>query len=175
MGVSWQMRLEDGRICEKVYDCEQLLKQIQKDRQAGKQIVSTSGCFDILHAGHVTYLKEARAKGDRLVVMLNSDVSVQHLKGKERPIVPQVERAVVLAGLESVDYLVLFDEDTPCSLIARLQPDVVVKGGDYEGVHIPEMDETAKYGGHVAYVSMVAGCSSTNIIEKIKSLVAMYP
>lgn len=157
-------------MCEKLYGQDQLTELIERERKAGKRIVSTSGCFDILHAGHVTYLKEARAKGDILIVMLNSDVSVRNLKGEERPIVPEDERAVVLAGLESVNYIILFDECTPCKLIGQLRPDIVVKGGDYKGVEIPEMNETAAYGGHVEYVSIVDGCSSTNIIDKIKSL-----
>lgn len=153
---------------QKLLTVTQLVECLKEERQQGKIIVSTSGCFDILHAGHVTYLREAKAKGDFLIVMLNSDLSVNQLKGNDRPIVPEQERAIVLGGLESVDFIVLFDEETPCALIRQLQPDIFVKGGDYEGNYIPEMKETARYGGRVEYVSEVAGCSSTNIIEKIK-------
>lgn len=155
---------------QKIYDAERIHTIIREARRQGKVIVSTSGCFDILHAGHVTYLAEAREKGDFLIVMLNSDQSVRGLKGAERPIVPQQERALVLAGLSSVDAVVIFDEATPCRLIRQLQPDIVVKGGDYANTHIPEMDVAEAYGGHVEFVSMVDGCSSTNIIEKIKCL-----
>lgn len=152
----------------KIVSLTELVKKATELRMVNKKVVSTSGCFDILHAGHVTYLEEAKAKGDILIVLLNSDQSVRKLKGKERPIVPEKERAAVLAGLEAVDYVCFFEEETPCDAIAVLQPDVVVKGGDYEGIQIPEMDAVKAYGGTVQYVSMVQGCSSTNIIEKIK-------
>jgi rfaE bifunctional protein nucleotidyltransferase chain/domain len=161
-------------IKNKCYQADQtasLVCKLEKERKAGKRIVATSGCFDILHAGHVTYLEEARAKGDILVVMLNTDCCVQRLKGKERPIVPQKERMQVIAGLQSVNYVILFEEDTPCTLISQMMPDVFVKGGDYRGKDIPEMTAVAEYGGRVEYVSLVEGCSSTNIIEKIKALI----
>ena len=154
----------------KIVKLEELVEIVRETKKQEKQVVSTSGCFDILHAGHVTYLEEAKTAGDILIIMLNSDVSVRGLKGDERPIVPQEERAGVIAGLGCVDYVVIFDDRTPCRLIEEIQPDIVIKGGDYEGVHIPEMDSVAKYGGSVKYVSMVDGCSSTNIIEKIKGL-----
>lgn len=147
---------------------DELEQEIQTARRQGQTVVFTSGCFDVLHAGHVTYLAEAKAKGDILVVLLNSDSSVRALKGSSRPIVPEHERAVVIAGLESVDYVCIFSDRTPCSIIDRIQPDIVVKGGDYAGIQIPEMEHTAAYGGRVDYVSMIDGCSTTNIIEKIK-------
>ena len=137
-------------------------------KKAGKRIVSTSGCFDILHAGHVEYLEEAKKRGDILVVMLNSDASVQRLKGKHRPIVTQADRAVVAAGLEAVDYVCIFHESTPCALIEEIQPDIVVKGGDYQGKHIPEMDTVAVYGGKVEYVLLVEGHSTTDIVRRCK-------
>lgn len=147
------------------------LKDIAVDlKKNGKKVISTSGCFDILHAGHVTYLEEARAKGDALIVLLNSDASVRSLKGENRPIVPEMERATVIAGLSSVDYVCVFDDKTPCAIIEEIQPDIVIKGGDYEGKHIPEMDSVRLYGGSVAYVSAVDGLSTTNIVEKIKEL-----
>lgn len=152
----------------KIITQKQLGEEIQHARQQGKTVVSTSGCFDILHAGHVTYLEEAKARGDILVVLLNADSSVRALKGNTRPIVPEMERAVVIAGLESVDYVCIFSEQTPCALIDSLQPDVVIKGGDYAGKQIPEMDSVAAYGGRVEYVDVVDGCSTTNIVEKIR-------
>ncbi len=154
----------------KIVNKEELVLAIQKLKEDKKKVVSTSGCFDILHAGHVTYLDEARKMGDVLVVFLNSDSSVKSLKGETRPIVSQDERALVIAALESVDYVILFDEKTPCEMIDMIKPDVVIKGGDYAGMHIPEMDYVRKYGGVVKYVTMVDNCSSTNIIEKIRGM-----
>lgn len=156
---------------KKLLNLQTLIEMAEKLKSQGKKIAATSGCFDILHAGHVTYLAEAKGKADILVVMLNSDSSVRSLKGIERPIVPQDERARVISAIESVDFVCIFDDDTPCNAYAAFKPDVVVKGGDYEGTHIPEMDTVAEYGGTVEYVSLVGGCSSTNIIECIKNLV----
>lgn len=155
----------------KIVTLEELKACIKKEKQKGRHIVSTSGCFDILHAGHVIYLEEARNKGDVLVVLLNSDSSVRKLKGETRPIVQQEERAIVLAGLACVDYICIFSEKTPCSIIDVIQPEIVVKGGDYDGKWIPEMDSAAAYGGRVEYVSLVNGCSTTNIVKKIENLV----
>lgn len=147
------------------------LKKISDDLHGkGKTIAATSGCFDIIHAGHVTYLEEASNIADVLVLLLNTDSSVSGLKGPTRPIVPQDERAIVVAGLGCVDYVSLFSESTPCRAIEEFKPDIWIKGGDYKGKHIPEMDVMSQYGGRVEYLSMVDGCSSTNIIEKIKSL-----
>lgn len=158
-----------SKIRDKIVTLEQLEAAVKSARQQEKKIVSTSGCFDILHAGHVTYLEEAKARGDLLVVLLNSDSSVRELKGSTRPIVPEGERAVVIAGLESVDYVCIFPDKTPCGVIGKIQPDIVIKGGDYAGKHIPEMDSVSAYGGRVEYVSIVGGCSTTNIVEKIKT------
>lgn len=157
-----------SRAGDKIISLEELAKEIRHARQQGKTVVSTSGCFDILHAGHVTYLEEAKARGDLLVVLLNSDSSVRALKGSTRPVVPEEERAVVVAGLGSVDYVCIFSDRTPCGIIDRVQPDIVIKGGDYAGKKIPEMDSVAAYGGKVEYVNVVDGCSTTNIVEKIK-------
>lgn len=155
---------------DKIVTLEELKSYITSARQQGKRIVSTSGCFDILHAGHVTYLEAARKRGDILVIFLNSDSSVRVLKGEKRPIVPEQERAIVLAGLSCVDYVCIFSERTPCSLIEVIQPEIVVKGGDYAGKWIPEMDSVAVYGGKVEYVNLVDGCSTTNIVKKIEKL-----
>ncbi len=156
---------------EKIVTEKELEKIVQKLRAEKKKVLSTSGCFDILHAGHVMYLEQAKEHGDILIVLLNSDKSVKELKGDERPIVPEDERAQVIAGLQSVDYVCIFDDSTPCRLVELICPDAVIKGGDYRGKYIPEMDSTAKYGGKVEYVDLKEGCSSTNIIEKIKKLV----
>lgn len=154
----------------KIRTADELVDILSELKEDGKKIVSTSGCFDILHAGHVQYLEAARAKGDILVLLLNTDESVRRLKGLERPIVNESERAIVAAGLESVDYVCLFNESTPCEVLSKLKPDAFIKGGDYEGKHIPEMDILSEYGGQVEYVLMVDQCSTTNIVEKIKRL-----
>jgi D-beta-D-heptose 7-phosphate kinase/D-beta-D-heptose 1-phosphate adenosyltransferase len=158
-------------IESKIVLLDELEKLLEDDRKQGMKIVSTSGCFDIIHAGHVLYLEEAAQRGDRLVVLLNSDSSVRSLKGDMRPIVPEKERAIVIAGFSSVDYVCIFSERTPCDIIERIKPDVVVKGGDYDGKWIPEMDTVAVYGGRVEYVNIVEGCSTTNIVKKIEQSV----
>jgi len=133
-----------------------------------KRIVATSGCFDILHAGHVRYLNEAKKKGDVLVVFLNSDDSVRSLKGTKRPIIPQDERAEVISALGCVDYVYIFDGLTPCEVIDKLRPDIWVKGADYENKELPEDAILDSYGGEKYFVKFVDGCSTTNIIEKIR-------
>lgn len=153
---------------EKIVERVRLKQKISRLKDAGKTIVSTSGCFDILHVGHVEYLEAAKRRGDILVVMLNSDRSVQQLKGRHRPIVSQTDRALVIAALEAVDYVCIFDENTPCVLIEEIQPDLVVKGGDYQGEHIPEMDAVAVYGGKVEYALLAEGYSTTSIIRRIE-------
>lgn len=152
----------------KILNLSQITEISKHKKLEGKTIVATSGCFDILHAGHVTYLEETKKYGDILIVLLNSDSSVRKLKGPDRPIVSEDERATVIAGLGCVDYVCLFEEVTPCQAIECFRPDIWIKGGDYEGKHIPEMDIMSAYGGRVEYVCMIDGCSSTNIIEKIK-------
>ena len=136
-------------------------------REAGQQVVFTNGCFDILHAGHVRYLNEARAQGDCLVLGLNSDESVRRLKGPERPINSELDRAEVVGALKSVDYVVLFGEQTAESLIAKVRPAVYVKGGDYTLDTLPEAKIVQSYGGRVHFVKMVEGRSTTNVIKKI--------
>ena len=136
-------------------------------REAGQRVVFTNGCFDILHAGHVRYLNEARAQGDCLVLGLNSDESVRRLKGPERPINSELDRAEVVGALKSVDYVVLFGEQTAESLIAKVRPAVYVKGGDYTLDTLPEAKIVQSYGGRVHFVKMVEGRSTTNVIKKI--------
>jgi rfaE bifunctional protein nucleotidyltransferase chain/domain len=132
-----------------------------------KRIVFTNGCFDILHVGHIRYLRKARSLGDVLVVGLNTDRSVKAIKGEKRPIVPQAERAEVLAALEFVDYVVLFDEPDPFALIEKIKPSVLVKGADWTKEKIVGRDLVEKGGGRVVRIPLVPGTSSTGVIERI--------
>jgi len=136
-------------------------------REAGQRIVFTNGCFDILHAGHVRYLAEARAQGDCLVLGLNTDASVRRLKGPSRPVNTELDRAEVVGALASVDYVVLFGEQTAETLIAKVKPDVYVKGGDYTLATLPEAKIVQSYGGSVHFIEMVPGRSTSNVIRKI--------
>ncbi len=138
-------------------------------RKGGKKIVFTNGCFDILHAGHVTYLEKARSFGDCLVLGLNTDASVRSIKGPSRPINHELDRAKVVSALKAVDYVVLFGEPTAEALIAKVKPDVYVKGGDYTLDTLPEAKIVQSYGGTVEFVRMVEGRSTTGIIEKIRA------
>lgn len=140
--------------------CEDLKRQ-------GKKIVFTNGCFDIIHAGHVRYLTTAKNFGDVLIVGLNSDESVRRLKGASRPINNQDDRAEVLLGLKAVDHVIFFGEATAENLIGEVKPAVYVKGGDYTLETLPEAKIVQKYGGRVEFVNLVAGRSTTNIVEKI--------
>lgn len=151
-----------------VVDEPQLQGLLQRARASGERIVMTNGCFDILHAGHVAYLSQARALGDRLVVAVNSDESVRRLKGAERPVNGLLQRMAVLAGLESVDWVVAFEEDTPERLICQLLPDVLVKGGDYRPDEIAGGRCVRERGGEVQVLSFVDGCSTSAIIEAIR-------
>jgi D-beta-D-heptose 7-phosphate kinase/D-beta-D-heptose 1-phosphate adenosyltransferase len=132
-----------------------------------KKVVFTNGCFDILHVGHIRYLRKARSLGDILVVGLNTDRSVRQIKGENRPIVPQGERAEVLAALEVVDYVVLFDEPDPFALIEKVKPTILVKGADWPKDKIIGRDVVEKGGGRVVRIPLVRGASSTGVIEKI--------
>jgi len=138
-------------------------------KAAGKTIVFTNGCFDILHAGHVRYLAAARALGDCLIVGLNSDRSVRSLKGPTRPLNDQDDRAEVLAALAAVDYLVIFEESTAENLVTEIKPDIYAKGGDYTIEKLPESKIVAAYGGRTVLVPKVPGRSSSSIISKIQS------
>lgn len=139
--------------------------------RANRKIVFTNGCFDIVHAGHVKYLQQAKACGDYLILGLNSDASVQRLKGPMRPLNNELDRAEVIGGLKAVDAVVLFEEQTAEALIAKVKPDVYVKGGDYTLETLPEAKIVQAYGGRVEFIDMVEGRSTTNIIEKIKKTV----
>ena len=137
-------------------------------RAVGKIVVFTNGCFDILHAGHVRYLTEALKLGDILVVALNSDESVRHLKGEGRPVNPVADRAEVLAGLRAVEHVAVFAEATAETLIRCLQPDIYVKGGDYSLGSLPEAAVVAAYGGRTVLIPMVDGRSTTNVIRRLQ-------
>ena len=151
----------------KIYKIEALADILAQEKQAGNEIVFTNGCFDLLHIGHTRYLAQARAKGDRLVVGLNSDVSVKKLKGDKRPLIPQNERAEMLANLEMVDYVTIFADKTAKNVIAKLKPDIYVKGGDYSIENLPEAEVVQQYGGEIELVSEIKGASTTNIVNKI--------
>ena len=146
----------------------ELVQEVAKLQAAGRSVVFTNCCFDILHAGHVRYLNAARAAGDVLVLGLNSDASVRRLKGESRPINSEEDRAEVLAGLAAVDYVVIFDEPTAEPLVELLKPDVYVKGGDYTVERLPEARIVASYGGETVLIPEVPGRSSTNMIKKIR-------
>ncbi len=133
-----------------------------------RRLVFTNGCFDVLHLGHVSYLAKARALGDLLVVGLNSDASVRRLKGPSRPVNDQQARAYLLAALEMVDFVVLFEEDTPYQLIQKVLPDVLVKGGDYDVDQIVGADVVRQHGGRVLTIPLVEGYASTTIINRLK-------
>ena len=130
-------------------------------------MVFTNGCFDLLHYGHVKYLEEARGKGDCLIVAINSDASVRRLKGKGRPLVSQVDRLRTVAGLESVDYVTLFHEETPLKIINLVKPHILVKGSDWESCDIVGKDIVLGCGGKVMTVKLIKGRSTTNLIKKI--------
>ncbi|MFP1879316.1 bifunctional D-glycero-beta-D-manno-heptose-7-phosphate kinase/D-glycero-beta-D-manno-heptose 1-phosphate adenylyltransferase HldE [Lonsdalea quercina] len=150
-------------------DEAQLKAAVAQARQRGERIVMTNGCFDILHAGHVSYLANARKLGDRLIVAVNSDASTQRLKGPTRPVNPLMQRMIVLGALEAVDWVVPFEEDTPQRLIAEILPDILVKGGDYKPEEIAGSKEVWDNGGEVKVLNFEDGCSTTNIINTIKA------
>ncbi|MCL2670137.1 MAG: D-glycero-beta-D-manno-heptose 1-phosphate adenylyltransferase [Syntrophaceae bacterium] len=151
----------------KIVTWESMKEEVEKRRQAGAKIAFTNGCFDILHVGHCRYLREARNLGDLLVLGLNSDRSVRAIKGEKRPLVPQEERAEVIASLSSVDFVTLFEESTPLKLIEYLRPDCLIKGGDWNESTIVGAREVRSWGGRVAVIPLVPGASSTNIVAKV--------
>jgi len=147
---------------------QQLIIALKDARAHGEKIVMTNGCFDIIHAGHVGYLEEARKEGDRLIVAVNSDASVKRLKGEGRPLNSVERRMAVLAGLEAVDWVVSFEEDTPANVIESFKPEVLVKGGDYKIDTIVGKDFVNSYGGEVKVLSLLDNCSTTALVDKIK-------
>lgn len=155
-------------LLNKIQELPVLKKNIAGWRSSGQKVVFTNGVFDLLHIGHVTYLAQAAELGDKLIIGLNSDSSVKRIKGESRPINGQDSRAALLAALFFVDAVVLFDEDTPVTLITALMPDVLVKGADYAIENIAGAKEVMANGGEVKTINFVAGHSSTSIIQKIK-------
>jgi rfaE bifunctional protein nucleotidyltransferase chain/domain len=151
----------------KVLSLDKLITIRRQLGTEGKIVVLTNGYFDVLHVGHVRYLAQARALGDCLVVGLNCDATARRLKGEKRPLVIQEERAEVLAGLQSVDYVVIFEEDTAEALVAQIKPDVYAKGGDYEAKDLPEAKIVATYGGKVSLLPFQEGRSTTSLVEVI--------
>jgi len=151
----------------KIRSREDLAAELRDRRDRGERVVFTNGCFDLLHPGHIRYLCEAARLGDLLVVGLNSDRSVRTLKGPERPLVPQEERAEMLAALEAVDYVCVFDEDTPRELILQLRPDVLVKGGDYRREDLAGAAEIESWGGETVLAPLTEGKSTRGLIGEI--------
>jgi len=152
----------------KIMELEELKNEINDQKEAGELIVFTNGCFDILHVGHIRYLKKAASLGDKLVLAVNSDSSVKNLKGGSRPFVPEAERLEMLAALEMIDYLILFSEIDARALLEEIKPQLYVKGGDYRIKDLPEAETVYNYGGKIILISEVKGKSTTNIIKKIR-------
>lgn len=157
-----------NKINSKIFSLDDLKNQVNAWKQAGEEVVFTNGCFDIIHRGHIEVLAQTADLGDRLIIGLNSDTSTQKLKGKNRPIIEEQSRAILLASLEFVDAVILFSEDTPINLISTLLPDVLAKGGDYEIETIVGHEIVQNNGGKVILIPFVDGFSSTTIIDKIK-------
>ncbi len=155
----------EGNMLIKQSELKDLLKKLKEE---GKTIVTTNGCFDILHVGHVRYLEKTKSFGDVLIVALNSDKSVKSIKGESRPINNENDRAEVLSALKSVDYVVLFDEDSPIDLLLQIKPDVYTKGADYTIESLPEAKGIMDAGGRIEFISFVEGKSTTSIIEKMR-------
>lgn len=152
-------------VDEKILSPRKMIKQLAIDRQAGQRIVFTNGCFDILHRGHAIYLQAAKALGDKLVVGVNADASVKRLKGEGRPINRENDRAYLLASLAAVDYVVIFEEDTPYELLSHVRPDILVKGGDYRLENVIGRE----FAGEVHLIDFVDGYSTTQTIHKMRA------
>ena len=163
---------------QKILDRDTLAAEVHRRQAAGEHAVFTNGCFDLLHLGHVCYLQEARALGDFLILGLNNDEGVRLLKGEGRPLVPEDERAKILAAFSCIDYVTIFSEPTAGPLVALLQPSIYVKGGDYAGVEhtipdvdrLPEAELVQQYGGHVRLIPYLPHHSTTSLIAAIKRL-----
>ncbi len=152
----------------KVKSLPELKRTVTNLKKKGKKIVFTNGCFDLLHPGHIYYLKEAKKKGDILILGLNSDSSVRKLKGKERPLISQKDRADLLSNFEFIDYIFIFNELTPAKAIRAISPDVLVKGGDYKKKEIIGGKFVEEKGGKVVIIPFLKGHSTTKLIKKIK-------
>jgi D-beta-D-heptose 7-phosphate kinase/D-beta-D-heptose 1-phosphate adenosyltransferase len=153
----------------KIISQDELIQVTTREKRAGRRVVFTNGCFDLLHPGHVRCLAEARALGDVLVVAVNSDRSVRGNKGPERPLVSEQDRAEVLAALASVDYVTIFDEPTPRELISRLLPSILVKGADWSPDQVAGREEVEAAGGRVVSIPLASGYSTTSIVQRIRN------
>ncbi len=154
----------------KILERGALRNKLEVLRKKGKKIAFTNGCFDILHVGHVRYLREAKKTADVLVLALNSDSSVRSIKGEKRPLINEKERAEILAALEFINFVTIFEESTPLELIKYLKPDILIKGGDWPEEKVVGREEIKKWGGRVVIIPEVEGKSTTNIVEKIKQI-----
>ena len=164
ISVSLHQRGQGGRG---LVGLDELQLMVAESRDRNERVIMTNGCFDVLHAGHVAYLEEAKSLGDRLIVAVNDDDSVRRLKGESRPINGLEDRLLVLAGLAAVDWVVAFSEDTPARLIAEVLPDVLVKGGDYKPDEIAGAKNVLQNGGEVRVLAFRKGQSSSRIIDKL--------
>lgn len=159
-------------LLDKITDLPTLLNKVKSWKSEGKKIVFTNGVFDLLHLGHITYMAKAAELGDKLIIGLNADASVKRLKGENRPVNDQSNRAALLATMYFIDAVIVFEEDTPLNLITHIMPDILVKGADYSVENIAGAKEVLANGGEVKTITLVEGHSSTNIINKIKSQMA---
>ncbi len=157
------------KIKNKIFSIKNLITQVNTWKQSNQKIVFTNGCFDIIHKGHIEVLARTADLGDKLIIGLNSDNSIQKLKGEKRPIIDENSRIILLAALDFVDAIILFSEETPLNLITTLKPDILAKGGDYKVDTIVGHEVVQKNGGKVVLIPFVDGFSSTNIINKIKN------
>ncbi len=160
---------QSSEQAHKICDLAQLMQKVENWKKSKQKIVFTNGCFDLLHAGHVTYLEAAKKRGDKLILGLNTDRSVSAIKGPTRPVVNENDRARVLAALESVDAVILFDEDTPINLINTIKPHVIAKGSDYSADQVVGGKEVQSWGGEIALIDLVEGRSTSNIIKKMNA------
>ena len=172
--ITWRDRLEEDiwdmfSTEHKIVSWEMVDEELRRRRQAGQRIVMTNGCFDLLHPGHVASLQHARDQGDCLVVGLNSDASIRRLKGRDRPIVAQHDRASMISALECVDAVTLFEDDTPLGIVEAVRPDVLVKGEDYAGSTVVGRELVESGGGRVVLLPLLPGRSSTSLVERIRS------
>lgn len=160
---------ELDKIQNKIISFDNIQKQVLKWREENKKIVFTNGCFDIIHRGHVDYLSKAKDLGDKLIIGLNTDLSVRNIKGNTRPIQDEQSRAIILAAMQFVDAIVFFSEPTPYTLIKEIQPDILVKGADYKKEDIIGYDIVSQRGGTVETIEFIEGYSTSNIERKIKN------
>ena len=157
------------KINNKIFDLQLLMKKIEKWRSKNKKVVFTNGCFDLIHLGHIEILARSSDLGDKLIIGVNSDLSIKKLKGENRPIIEESSRIKQLSALEFVDAVVLFDEDTPLKLIETIKPDVITKGGDYTAKNVVGNEVVSQKNGEVVIIPLTQGYSTTSILNKIKN------